>query len=197
MVAINPEFEKLIYPLTEEELSQLKNNIGEDGILDSIKVWNKTGDILDGHNRYRIAKELNLEYNVDRLDLATENDAILWIINNQLGRRNLLDVQRIELAKKKNEYLKAQAKENQLSNLKQNRSINNDTSVGREQSRVAKDAGVSTGKVAEYGYVERHGTPEEIDDMKKGRKKVHTIYTEVREVEKMEKITDTGFYCVA
>ena len=49
---IDPEFEKVIPPLTKDEYHQLEENILDDGrIMMPIAVW---GDIIvDGHNRYR------------------------------------------------------------------------------------------------------------------------------------------------
>ena len=47
---IDPEFEKVIPPLTKDEYHQLEENILDDGrIMMPIAVW---GDIIvDGHNR--------------------------------------------------------------------------------------------------------------------------------------------------
>ena len=52
----DPEFQSKIPPLTFEELNQLEANILRDGrILNPIIVWE--GLIVDGHNRYTIAKK--------------------------------------------------------------------------------------------------------------------------------------------
>ncbi len=48
-----------------------------------------------------------------RSDFASRDDAILWITENQLGRRNLSDFQRVELALKREPILRARAKANQ------------------------------------------------------------------------------------
>ena len=53
---IDPEFQGKIPPLTFEELNQLEANILRDGrIINPIIVWQ--GLIVDGHNRYTIAKK--------------------------------------------------------------------------------------------------------------------------------------------
>ena len=53
---INPEFENMIPDLTDDELSQLEENILVEGrIVNPIVVWN--GVIVDGHNRYKIAQK--------------------------------------------------------------------------------------------------------------------------------------------
>ena len=52
---IDPEFQGKIPPLTFEELNQLEANILRDGrIINPIIVWE--GLIVDGHNRFIIAK---------------------------------------------------------------------------------------------------------------------------------------------
>lgn len=178
MITINPDFEGLIYQLSDDEFSQLKENIQKQGILDSIKVW--SGQILDGHNRYRIAKELNLDFQTDEIRFKSETEAKIWIINNQLGRRNLTDVQRIELAKKKNEYLKPLAKENKKG---QGISVINNDKINL-QSQIAKDAGVSTGKVAQFEYIQGKGGEKLKEEVASSNKKIGTAYREIKEQQK-------------
>ena len=55
VLTIDPEFEAKCPPLTDDELSQLEENILEEGlVLMPLIVWNDM--IVDGHNRYRIAQ---------------------------------------------------------------------------------------------------------------------------------------------
>lgn len=93
---IDPEFKRIIDPLTTEEYTQLEENILKDGeIFDSIKVWN--GAIVDGHNRYNIYRENEgkvTEPKVKEMDFADKWEAIAWICKNQLGRRNLTNEQK-------------------------------------------------------------------------------------------------------
>ena len=94
---IDPEFEKVIPPLTKDEYHQLEENILDDGrIMMPIAVW---GDIIvDGHNRYRIAREYgDISFSTTQLDFANRYEAIAWICKNQLGRRNLSDEQKAYL----------------------------------------------------------------------------------------------------
>lgn len=88
MLIIDNEFRNLISPLTKEEFEQLENNIiAEGGIHDPIIIWNNI--IIDGHNRYDICIKNDLKYFTKELELTDRNQAINWIIDNQLGRRNL------------------------------------------------------------------------------------------------------------
>lgn len=84
---INPLFRDLCPPLKTEERQQLHDNIAEDGVIESIKHWN--GWIVDGHNRYEIASELNVEFSIEEFEFRDEGEVIDWIIRHQLGRRNL------------------------------------------------------------------------------------------------------------
>ena len=98
---IDPEFEKVIPPLTKDEYHQLEENILDDGrIMMPIAVW---GDIIvDGHNRYRIAREYgDIPFSTTQLTFANRHEAIAWICKNQLGRRNLSDEQRAYLLGKR------------------------------------------------------------------------------------------------
>ena len=98
---IDPEFEKVIPPLTKDEYHQLEQNILDDGrIIMPIAVW---GDIIvDGHNRYRIAREYgDIPFSTTQLDFANRYEVIAWICKNQLGRRNLSDEQKTYLLGKR------------------------------------------------------------------------------------------------
>ena len=45
--------------------------------------------LLDGHNRQEICAAHNLPFDLVVVSLASREDALRWIINHQLGRRNL------------------------------------------------------------------------------------------------------------
>ena len=92
---IDIDFKKLINPLSEEEFKQLETNIKAEGCRDSIVVWKNF--IVDGHNRYNICEKNNIDFNVIDKIFKSKEDAYDWIINNQLGRRNITDFQKIYL----------------------------------------------------------------------------------------------------
>ena len=91
---IDPEFQGKIPPLTFEELNQLEANILRDGrIINPLIVWQ--GLIVDGHNRYTIAKKHpEIPFTVHEKEFASRYEAIIWICKNQLGRRNLTPEQK-------------------------------------------------------------------------------------------------------
>ena len=107
---IDNEFKNLIPPLANDEKKQLEENLLRDGIQDPLKVWNNT--LVDGHNRYDIAKRHGLTFATTDMQFADRSDAIIWIIKNQFGRRNLSAYDRSILALKLKPVLTAKAKEN-------------------------------------------------------------------------------------
>ncbi len=89
MFRIDPEFKKLIPALSHEEYMQLEENINADGCRDPLTVWQEENLLLDGHNRFEICKRYGMEYELFFVSLPDRQHAINWIINNQLGRRNV------------------------------------------------------------------------------------------------------------
>jgi len=86
---IDPEFESRIPPLTDDEFTQLEENILADGVIISpIIVWD--GVIIDGHNRFRIVeKHPHISFTTCERTFGDRHEALAWICKNQLGRRNL------------------------------------------------------------------------------------------------------------
>ena len=89
---IDPEFRDLIPPLTQEEYNQLEINIITEGCRDALVTWN--GTIIDGHNRYKICTEHNIPFETANASFDNREEAINWIIDNQLGRRNITSNQK-------------------------------------------------------------------------------------------------------
>lgn len=108
---IDEELKNLIPPLGNEEFNQLRENILRDGIQDPLKVWN--GTLIDGHNRYTIAQKHNLAFSTVEMQFESRDDAVIWIIKNQFGRRNLTAYDRSLLALKLKPLIAAKAKEKQ------------------------------------------------------------------------------------
>lgn len=88
-IKINPEFELLIPALVDDEFELLEKNIISEGeIYTPLFVWN--GYIIDGHHRYRILlKHPTIKFSVVEKHFENKFEAMSWMCNNQLGRRNL------------------------------------------------------------------------------------------------------------
>ena len=96
----------------------LKDSIKKDGLHYPIVV-NSAGEILDGHHRHKICKELDIapiKTEIKYFDDPIEEKR--FVIDINLKRRQLNDFQKAELAYKLEEIEREKAKLRQLSKLK-------------------------------------------------------------------------------
>lgn len=88
-IRIDNEFKDLIPPLKDKERAALKDSIDREGCLDPVVVWKEEGILLDGHNRKEICEGLNIAFGVKQLSFPDRDAAKEWVLEHQLGRRNL------------------------------------------------------------------------------------------------------------
>jgi ParB-like chromosome segregation protein Spo0J len=87
-LTIDEDFSTLLTPLSDTEYATLEQRIIKDGrVFDRIKVW---GDIIiDGEHRYKIACEHGIPFETEEMNFRDREAARRWIIENQIGRRNI------------------------------------------------------------------------------------------------------------
>src|SRR5438105_2413005 len=88
-IKIDREFEHLIPPLSGSELADLHRSLDQDGCRDALVVWKGHNTLVDGHNRLKWCREKKSPFPVIELEFADREAAKLFIIHEQLGRRNL------------------------------------------------------------------------------------------------------------
>ena len=90
-IVVKKELESFIVPLSNEEYAQLENNIIAEGCRDPLMVWSENDSyvLIDGHNRFKICNKHSISFDVKELKFNNEEEVRLWMLNNQLGRRNL------------------------------------------------------------------------------------------------------------
>lgn len=179
---IDSEFKNLIPPLTTEEYQQLEENIIHDGCLHELIAWDKEGIIIDGHNRHDICRKNNISFKVKYLSFDSREDAKIWIIKNQFGRRNLPIEVRVKLAFKLEDEIKAKAMERMLSGKKAD--PNQPVVQGSTDAELGKMAGVSRETIREARIIKKEGTEEQKKKFESGEKKIKTIYKEIRSPKK-------------
>ena len=85
---IDEEFRDLLRPLNTEEFDNLEASIKELGMAyDPILHWE--GVIIDGHHRHQICEHGGYDYDMIGLEFDTREEAKQWILDKQIGRRNL------------------------------------------------------------------------------------------------------------
>jgi hypothetical protein len=103
-IVILEELQSFIPPLSTDEYAQLESNILQHGCQTPLQVWQtskksidlsseKEDDLayilVDGHNRYKICTKHNLTFEVYVLSFDSQKEVKDYMINLQLGRRNL------------------------------------------------------------------------------------------------------------
>jgi ParB-like chromosome segregation protein Spo0J len=139
---------------TDPERKQLLDSINEYGIATPIKVWVKAIDnndyehiIIDGHNRYEIALKLgHKSVPVQFAEFVSEDDAYLFIVNEQLGRRNLTPDEHRDLLSIKKQLLQQKPSFHGNQHIKAERQ-NDAPPKGKASEQVAAENGVSPSQV--------------------------------------------------
>jgi len=184
------ELESLIPPLSNEEFKQLERNILEEGIRDPLITWN--GILIDGHNRYRIAQEHDINYETLEKEFGNLNDVKIWMVNNQLGRRNLQDFVKGELHDELDKLNKIKGVEiyKEKSVFKGNQysaplSIIDNEPKHNTQKIVAEKLGWSTGKKAMFDIVKTKAPEEVKEKLRTGEVSINQAYKEIKKEEKI------------
>jgi len=91
----DPDIQAALRPMTPEEWSQFSKNVLEDRkILEPLIVWKGKDIIIDGHHRWKAINEFGItDYEIEEKDFDDVDDAILWLLKHQKGRRNISDNQ--------------------------------------------------------------------------------------------------------
>jgi DNA repair photolyase len=90
-VIIDKEIAVLIPSLSPEELARLERSILAEGCREPLTAWDDGHRkiLLDGHNRLRICRRHRVPYTIRCMKFADRDEAIRWVTEHQLGRRNL------------------------------------------------------------------------------------------------------------
>jgi hypothetical protein len=108
-IIINDELLQYIDPLTPNEHAALERSLLAEGCRDALVLWGEV--LVDGHNRYAICRKHGIEFKtVQNTAFKSLDDVMLWMIDNQLGRRSVTDFQRGVLALRKRDILASRVK---------------------------------------------------------------------------------------
>jgi len=186
-LTIEESLQALIPPLSSEEYAQLEANILAEGCRDALVVWDNT--IIDGHNRYQICTEHNLPFGTEERNFANLDEAKVWMIDNQRGRRNLTDGWKFELAQAKKALLTEKHEEERLERRVSNIDTQESSSEsGRTRNAIAADLGWSTGKVAMADKVWKEADDKTKEAVKAGEVSINQAYTEVKREKKKKEV---------
>lgn len=164
-LTIDEGFRTLLIPLTGEERQLLEDSLKAEGCRDSLVAWPQVGKpsiLIDGHNRLEICTRLNIPYAVTHRGFESREDVELWIIRNQLGRRNLSDYQRGVYALRIKPVVAAQAKAKMETERRELGPSGQKSAQSPVKTRevVARLAGVSHDTIRKVEQIEARAIPE-------------------------------------
>jgi N6-adenosine-specific RNA methylase IME4 len=176
---IDEEFRGLIPPLSAEERAQLEANILRDGIREPLVVWAGEGILLDGHNRLAIAEAHGLPFETREMEFGNRAEAKVWVLRNQMGRRNLTPFQRAELALQLKPLIaeKAKAKQREAGGAVCQKS---DKAVIDTKRELAAVADVSHDTIAKVETIMREGSEEVKAAARSGELSVNAAFNTIR-----------------
>lgn len=183
-ILIDKEFESLIPPLTAEEFQQLEENCVKEGIRDALITWD--GILIDGHNRFKIAAKHGLQWTEKKMEFADRDEAKLWIIRNQKGRRNLDKLTKIDLRLKEEKLVAKQVKarrggDRKSEEYKKSIPLNkgNDKHQTSTNARMAKEINMSEDTYRKGKAILESGNQQVIEDVKQGRESINSGYQRI------------------
>ena len=182
-LTVDPEFRDLIPPLNEEELKLLEESLVADGCESPLIVWN--GVIVDGHNRYAICRKHGIPFSIQEKNFSSRDDAMLWMLRNQLGRRNLNNYQRVELVLKFEPLVKNAAEQRMMAGKAANPvpTLAQGQTKGKTRDHLSEAAGVSHGTFAKAKKLVQSADEETKRELRAGKVTVNRAYTELLEKE--------------
>ena len=102
---IDPEFSELLDPLDIEEWNELMVGLKAHGCVYPIIVWN--GTVIEGHNRYSICRDNDIPFQVKEIQFEDKKEAEIWILTNQIAKRNVASFRRYELILERDKRIKS------------------------------------------------------------------------------------------
>jgi hypothetical protein len=136
--------------------------------------------VLDGHTRREICQAHNLAFAVVEAPawVKTREDALIWIIRHQLGRRNLDDYQRGELVLTLEPLLKAQAE----ARMRAGTALDPTAKLpqGETRAQLARMAGVSARTMGKIQVIAREVDEPTKNDLRGGKRSIHHVYQRLR-----------------
>jgi N6-adenosine-specific RNA methylase IME4 len=206
MIKIDPEFQGLLAKLDPDELHRLEMSIEAEGVRDPLVLWGET--LVDGHNRLNIAERLGMPYETVQLNVEAARESmagndpdgeyaqcddrtvvIFWIINNQIGKRNVHPFQRCEYQMMYEHLLPGGKKGGDRRSEDFNCQNSDNRKPTDRKKEAAKLTGVSHDTYAKAKAIKERAnklSPSTLEDLRAGRASINGAYKELKRVERHE-----------
>jgi hypothetical protein len=148
--------------------------------------------LLDGHNRWKISTQHGgIPFNIVKKHFGSREEALIWVIDNQLGRRNLPLIDRITLNDRKRSALAAMAKQKIGGDRRSEEYVKNhrqeimpmvsrkEDRSGRTDYKIAKAAGTSEDTVRKVRAINNAGDQRIVESIRSGGMSINQAYNAV------------------
>jgi|GEM_PF-5738798 len=142
-VQIDTEFKGLCLKLTKERYGSLEEDLKANGCQEPVKLYQSI--IVDGHKRHEICSRNQIDYDIEEVSFSSREEAMAWILKNQLKHSNITDLQRYYLIGKLYNSVKT-APGMQSNKKKTNPDVRSKTAV-----KIATEMKTSPGSVTRAG----------------------------------------------
>lgn len=178
------------YPEMQEKFfNNLKNDIEVNGYDKSFPIYLYEDKIIDGWNRYRACKELNIEP-IYKKFIGNDMEVISFILRTN-NRRDLTPYQRSNIALEYEDYFKEKAKENlKLSGGRGVKGCQISDKVIDTKKELAKIAKVSHDTIAKVKKINDKAPEETKEKLRTGEVSINAAYKEIKKEEKKESIKE-------
>lgn len=185
-ITVDKELKDLLPKLSHDEYDRLEKDIITNGCKMPLAYWenNSKKIILDGHNRFAICTQNHIAFeSISIPEVKSRQDAKIWILSNQIARRNLDRLTRIKLALQLKDLWSERARKNKGhgqtapgKSLCQNSVKAIPISTNKELSNIA---GVSTDTIARADRIFKAATEDQKKRLETGESSINKIYNEV------------------
>ena len=183
---IDAEFEHTLPASSDAEIEGLTKQLIDEGCRDALVTWD--GVILDGHNRYRICHENNIPFTYIEKEFVNRDQAKLWIISTQMGRRNLTDYAKCELVLPLEPGLKEAAEQTRrakISEYQKKGETGSNLNPSREKAldtldTLANAAGVSRGTMHMAKKIFNSGDEGIKELVRNGKMSIYRAFTKIK-----------------
>lgn len=173
------------------DANELASDIQANGLREDIVLFE--GKILDGRNRYRACKSVNVEPRFRDFNGA-EGHAIDYIVSKNIKRRHLTASQKALMVAKYAVLPRGNPSMKSSKTPAKPKSVQS-TELGKPADKVATDIGVSTSTVEQAKRVLRDAPKETVAKVERGEKSVASAVKELREAkqEQTPALDKTGY----
>lgn len=164
-----------LFPIGDDPLESIKIDMQTNGFDEAfpIIVWEEKNIVVDGHTRYNVARELEIEeVPVLFRSFESEDDAILYAFHLQRNRRNLADEDILRCLHLLDKIRKPAA------------SAKDKPEITKKESAElrAKELGTSKTKIEKARKVLEHASEELKDAVGAGEKTINKAFNEMQEM---------------